>query len=380
MEKQAEQIDRYLRGLSLPECHNELFRRGLRHQVLAEVERRWTMSTHHRIRKLVFIALALIGGGAMATAVGMKVYRHHFEGQAKTGEYIFSIESETVYKSPTDAKTQTVVTRSGTVSMGYEAQEGAPELSEAEKIEQMQQDLEEIEWLRQNDQRELTAVTERWVNGRFHRSLHFRYVLTDERTRNMAEGDPDLQKPQTSAVIERENAEIDRLRTQGKGVLTRIVEERVGDDTYRVCMVEYTLRNGRTRTVGESDSDPAVGRPLLSPKQRNEVWRLRSLKEGEFLGDLDREIRGMVFSCETYRFILDDGTVVTHAVGDRKDRKTHLTNADYEEFHGLMAAGAGEILGTEDREIRGILFRFERQRYVLSDGTEIIRAFGKPQN
>ncbi len=41
---------------------------------------------------------------------------------------------------------------------------------------------------------------------------------------------------------------------------------------------------------------------------------------------------------------------------------------------------AGEFLGTYEQEIRGKMFTFERKRYTLSDGTEVIRADGEPKD
>jgi len=341
------------------------------------------MFVRKRAWKVAAVLAIVIGTGAIAMTVGLRIYRHHFEGQGRDGEYVFTTESEVVYEAPADAngKTSQTVVSSGTMtSMAYHPPNGVTDATEAEKVEQMQQDLEEIDGLRQRDERELTGVTDSWVNGRFHRTCHFRYTLADGRVINMGEGDPDRQKRPTPEQSKRDHAEIDLLRAQGQHELVRIVESDVEGHIFRTCMYEYTLSDGRTKTVGESDPDPSVRIPALGPEQDKEVWRLRSLKQGEYLGDLDREINGHIFSCETYLFTLADGTVVTHAVGEWKGRKIYLTDADREELRALMMPETGELLDIAEREVRGQIFRFERRRYILSDATEVIKSVGKPMD
>ncbi len=383
MSKNIENIDRYLKGIVMPEHVSHQHQQQLRREVLGKIERRQTMSVKFKSWKYAAVIAVVIGAGAIATTVGLRFYRYHFEGQGRDGEYIFTTEAEVIYETPADANnktSRTIVSNSTMTSMGYNPPNGVNNPTEAEKVEQMQQDLEEIDQLRQNDERDLTGVTDSWTNGRFHRTCHFRYTLADGRVISMGEGDPDLRKQLTPEQTKRDHDEIELLRAQGQRELVRIVESDVGGHIFRTCMYEYTLGVGRTKTVGESDPDPNVRIPVLSPEQDKEVWRLRSLKQGEYLGDLDREINGHIFSCETYIFTLADGTVVTHAVGERKDRKIYLTDADREELRELRMSGAGELLEITEREVRGQKFRFERRRYILSDGTEVIKAVGKPKD
>ena len=383
MSKNIENIDRYLKGIVMPEHVSHQHQQQLRREVLGKIERRQTMSVKFKSWKYAAVIAVVIGAGAIATTVGLRFYRYHFEGQGRDGEYIFTTEAEVIYETPADANnktSRTIVSNSTMTSMGYNPPNGVNNPTEAEKVEQMQQDLEEIDQLRQNDERDLTGVTDSWTNGRFHRTCHFRYTLADGRVISMGEGDPDLRKQLTPEQTKRDHDEIELLRAQGQRELVRIVESDVGGHIFRTCMYEYTLGVGRTKTVGESDPDPNVRISVLSPEQDKEVWRLRSLKQGEYLGDLDREINGHIFSCETYIFTLADGTVVTHAVGERKGRKIYLTDADREELRELRMSGAGELLDITEREVQGQKFRFERRRYILSDGTEIIKAVGKPKD
>ena len=381
MKDKPNNIDRTLREIRWPDVSNEAHRQALRRRVLAVVERNRTMSTSYRIRSLFLIVLGLMGGGALAMTVGVKIYRHHFEGQSREGDYIFTSERETLYEGATDANDQratTSVSTSTTTSMNYQAPADAAPATEAEKIAQMQQDLEEIDALRQRNERELLKVVDQWINGRFHRTCIFQYTLADGRVRGMGENDLGLDNPPSPEQIKRDDAEVDRLRAEDQREITRIIETGVAGRIMRICMFQYTLGDGRTTSVGENGSDPNTWAPVLSQAQAEEVWRLRRLKEGEFLGDLDREAEGHVFSCETYRFTLADGTVVIHAVGDRKDYKTHLTDADREEMQRLRTAGTGERLEDTEQDVYGQRFRFERRRYLLSDGTEVIRAYGTP--
>jgi hypothetical protein len=115
-----------------------------------------------------------------------------------------------------------------------------------------------------------------------------------------------------------------------------------------------------------------------SSEQIGEIWRHRRLRQGEFLGYHDRQVLGKVITFETYVFTLDDGTKVTHSVGEVKGKRINLTAADREELRKLREANRGEDLGTERSEMRGREFSFRKERFILSDGTEVIWAKGEP--
>ena len=51
-----------------------------------------------------------------------------------------------------------------------------------------------------------------------------------------------------------------------------------------------------------------------------------------------------------------------------------------EEFRQLKKAGQGEDLGTYDETVEGRVISFKRERYFLSDGTEIIWSVGTPKD
>jgi hypothetical protein len=77
-------------------------------------------------------------------------------------------------------------------------------------------------------------------------------------------------------------------------------------------------------------------------------------------------------------YTLSDGTVVTYAVGHPKGYKTGLTRDDWEEVRHLREVGEVEDLPVEEKEVRGRLFVFQRQLFILSDGSEVIIARGEP--
>lgn len=354
-------------------------RQQTRRAVAGKQERRQVMFVGKTVWKAAAALAILIGTGAIATTVGLKIYRHHFEGKDREGKYWFSSEPEVIYATPTDSGSST----ESTVVVQYSAMtddstNGIVNPSEAEKVEQMQQELEEIDQLRQRDKRELTHVRDRWINGHFHRTCTFSYILADGRVHNVNEGDPELEKQTTPEQIKRDMAEVTHLREQGPPELVRIFEDDIEGNIFRVYIYEYTLSDGRTVPVGGDDPDPDLQTLVLSPEQIREVWRLYLLKQGEYLGDSEREINGHIFTCAVYIFTLSDGTVVTHTVGERKNRKSFLTDAEKAEFESLREPETGELLDITEREVHGHMFRFERRRYTLSNGVEVIQSDGKP--
>ncbi len=51
--------------------------------------------------------------------------------------------------------------------------------------------------------------------------------------------------------------------------------------------------------------------------------------------------------------------------------------AQKEELINLVRADEYEKIGLEEKEFRGRIFSFERNRFVLSDGTEVIWSVGR---
>jgi hypothetical protein len=163
MNKNIENIDRYLKGVALPEYISHQHRQQLRQEVLEEIERRQTMSVRKRSWKVAAVIALVIGAGAISV-VGVNIGRYYYYGRNDAGDYIFVSEDR-----------QSVDTL------------GADEVTD---VEQTRRDLEEIELLRQQDKRQLIGVDELLANGKLERRVFtYQYQLSDGRTRNMREAD-----------------------------------------------------------------------------------------------------------------------------------------------------------------------------------------------
>jgi hypothetical protein len=115
--------------------------------------------------------------------------------------------------------------------------------------------------------------------------------------------------------------EMKTLSEQGKRELLRVKETIIG--TYRLKTHEYRykLSDGQIKDMGE----PADDMPVYSMEQ----WKEFSLK--------------------------------------------------LKEFRQLQEAGPGEDLGTYEETVEGRVFSFKRERYFLSDGTEVTYSAGTPK-
>ncbi len=84
-----------------------------------------------------------------------------------------------------------------------------------------------------------------------------------------------------------------------------------------------------------------------------------------------------------YRYQLSDGRTmdmregVDLAVDDMAQWEEFKAQLD--ELRQLRKAGPGEDLGTHEKTVRDRAFSFKRERYFLSDGTEVIWSVGWPK-
>jgi hypothetical protein len=376
MNENTEPIERYLQGIVPPEHESEPHRQQLRRQILGEIERRQDMSARARIWKIAAVAAALVCTGAVAATVGVRMHRFHFDGMDKEGRYQFSTGPQTVYHGTfqdANGVQQTFSVASGrTVTLGGGDANGA-------NVEKMQQELEEIETLRQQDIRELVSVHDMEVNGHARRLCRFRYTLADGRTRTIGEGDPEQNKPPTAVQMEQDQAEAARLRAQGIRDVVKVIDAEVEGQTTRTLICRYGLADGREITIGENDPAWPVPTRRLSSGQIEEMWRRKGLGEGQTLPPVEETCYGKTFTFERHRITLGDGTVATLSVGEVEGLKSSLTEADWKELRDLITTNAGEFLGAYELEVRGKVFTFERKRYTLSDGTEVIQADGTPK-
>ena len=174
--------------------------------------------------------------------------------------------------------------------------------------------------------------------------------------------------------------EIAELRQRGQREVTKVwVTEFEGQVVQRTLACRYTLSDGREETIGEGDPELPAAAKVLTPEQSREVAMLAgALKQREFLGTEQVQMYGKTFNFTRYSITLSDGTQVVWSEGEPAGLKTSLTPADWTELRKLIAAHQGEPLGTYQEEVLGKVLKFTRARYVLSDGTEVIRSRGEP--
>jgi len=85
-----------------------------------------------------------------------------------------------------------------------------------------------------------------------------------------------------------------------------------------------------------------------------------------------------------YRYQLSDGQIkdmregAEYTVNDMAHRKEF--SAQLDEFRQLKKAGQGEDLGTYEEIVEDRVFSFKRERYFLSNGTEVIWSVGTPKD
>jgi hypothetical protein len=126
----------------------------------------------------------------------------------------------------------------------------------------------------------------------------------------------------TAAQAQTDLEEMQNLSEQDKRELLRVIEIMVnGTCQMRIHVNRYQLSDGRTRELGEGVD-----------------------------------------------FVYDDTP------------QWHQFKAQLSELNQLEKAGPGEDAGTYEKTVKGRVFSFKQQRYVLGDGTEMIRAEGTPKD
>jgi hypothetical protein len=218
MNKNIEKIDRYLKGVSLPEHISELHRRQLRRQILNRIERRQTMFVRKRAWKVAALLAVLIAVGAISV-VGVNIGRYYYYGKTDDGAHIFYSD---------DLETTVI-------------------MDEVTDVEQTRKDLEEIELLKQQDKRELLEVKEMMTDGTLRLGTHlYRYQLSDGRTKDLGEGADDMpvynmeQWKEFRAQLD----EFRRLKKAGPGEDLGTYEETVEGRVFSFKRQRYFLSDG----------------------------------------------------------------------------------------------------------------------------------------
>ena len=81
-----------------------------------------------------------------------------------------------------------------------------------------------------------------------------------------------------------------------------------------------------------------------------------------------------------YKYELSDGRIIDMREGVPGGAHALAGTAKWQEWHQLRKAGPGENLGTYEETVEGRVFSFKREKYFLSDGTEIIWSVGLPKD
>jgi hypothetical protein len=228
MNKNIENIDRYLKEVVLPEHESHQHRQQLRREVLGKIERRQTMSVKKRSFKVAAVIAVVLGIGA-ASVVGVCIGRYYYYmGRENNGAPIFRNEDFTVTATLDD--------------------------DEVTDVEQARRYLEEMKILSEQGKKELLKVEETMTDGTLEMRVHvYRYELSDGRTIDQREGGPE-------------------------------------------------------------------GAYALSGKGLWEEWcQLKKAGHGEDLGTYEETVEGRVFSFKREKYILSDGTEVIYSVGTPKD-------------------------------------------------------------
>lgn len=108
---------------------------------------------------------------------------------------------------------------------------------------------------------------------------------------------------------------------------------------------------------------------ILSQQGKKELLRV---EEAMINGTVDMRVH-------EYKYVLSDGRTNDMREGMKwgggfDDEKR------WQEWRRLKEAGPGQDLGTYEETVENRVFSFKRERYVLSDGTEIIWSVGLPKD
>lgn len=144
---------------------------------------------------------------------------------------------------------------------------------------------------------------------------------------------------------------------------------------------EQPIITRRTTSVALGPDSPDGGLNVeQARKDLEEIDRLRQQDIRQLSGVIDTETKGGSHRSFLYNYTLSNGRTFCVSEGEsgRKDG-TQLTGAQWDELTQLRQAGKGQDAGTREEQVKGRLFLFQRQRFVLNDGTEVIWSKGVPK-
>jgi hypothetical protein len=239
MNDDVERIERYLRGVVVPQCGSDRHRQQLRRQIVGGIMGPQTIRIGRRDWKIAAAVAAVIAVAGLAGAVGMIVERKHCSmGLGPDGVYqLIGMDSK------------------------YAPALNVADINDAADAGRTAEDLAKIDLLRQQDAVKLVRVIESEVNGRpDSRTLVQRYTLPAGRTKTTG---PSLQNNDKNiamtSLTARDWKEIDQLRQAGKGESLGLQETKVEGRTFTFQRERYTLHDGTNVIV--SVGEPKDGSP-----------------------------------------------------------------------------------------------------------------------
>jgi len=387
MNKNIEKINGYLKGVVLPEHISHQHRQQLRREVLNRTERSQTMSVRKRSWKVAAVAALVCTGVVAAAVVGVKI--HKWRAVGKDPKHGYLLRSE-------DGRFMTNV----------------PE-SWADNPEHAVEVKEELDLLEQQDKRELVSVTQYKVNGQHdHWWLTYEFTLSDGRVIRRGHRDPDDTGPRILAGELREEAgrrfheilrpeystvttdpqtgEKLRIITPAEGVVLTIYDQVVKGQVFSFQSRQFALSDGTTVTYSfgrlSEDGQNAIKTVVSGSKEAGqtgddlqEIAILREQDKRELIavdelvanGELDRRVF-------VYQYQLSDGRTRDMREGD--ELNFALDKKQRQEWVQCKDRGSGEDLGTYEEKVKGRMFVFKRQKFTLSDGTDVIWSYGTLKN
>ena len=94
---------------------------------------------------------------------------------------------------------------------------------------------------------------------------------------------------------------------------------------------------------------------------------------------IEVEASGHPDSRTPLRYAVAKGRRNVVGVDNHSPLPSSLSQADWVELSQLRQAGKGEDLGTQERQLKGRAFVFNRERYTLRNGTRVIVSVGAPK-
>jgi hypothetical protein len=315
------------------------------------------MSVKVRSWKYAATVALLCTGVVAAAVVGVKIYKYRFVGKHPEAGYLLVSEDGLTGRTVPD--------------------------SWADSPEQAVETAEEIDLLRQQDARELVSVVEKEVNGKLSsRWFRFKYILSDGREIKSGDYDPDFKERTTEAQDEElisllrsdEYVTISFEKKEFRGRMFSFERNRfvLSDGTEVIWSVGRPSEDSQSevktivKDAEEADQILKDKREIASLRQQDKR-KLIAVDELVANGDLDRRVF-------VYQYQLSDGRTMDLREGD--ELNFVLNKTQRQEWVQCKDSGSGEDLGTYEQKFKDRLFVFKRQRFTLSNGTELIWSYG----